>query len=147
MNNQKFVNYLFYCVNDDNIPCKSYLLDADIMKPWLGSILSNVFCDVTEFEVNDKIFKMADNFDGNFKYLGEIFTEKYSLYQKGKGASWIQEFGMFNKWWRGDTEINTVADLAISFFDDKFVVKTIDENKNEVKSLMKPEYQKRYVAA
>ena len=146
MNNRKFVDYLFYYVDDNNIPDRFSLLDPDIMKPCLGGILSKVFSDVTEFEVNDKTFKMADNFDGNFKYLGEIFTEKFNDYQKKKGVL-PQQFGMFNKWWRGDTEIQTVANLAISFFDDKFVVKTSDENKSEVKSLMKPEYQKRYVTA
>ena len=85
-------------------------------------------------------------------FLGDVFTIQNSF---ELGFSDLCRYGLFNQTWipgwsklpfnAVKPEIRTCFDFNIKFYDDKFVVTETFDDKKEIKSLMEPKYQKRYI--
>lgn len=134
MYNKMYVKKLFY--KDLNSDFLVQRLDKETIRKNISSILSKIFYDVESFKYNKKI-TIKDEFNGNFVYLGEIFTEKFNTYAYAKN-------GLINSF--DNMQVTTIFGFNIKFFDDVFIVTT--NNINDyfyVKDLMKQKYQKRYV--
>ena len=97
-----------------------------------GELLSKIFCDVYEYEdvFNKELISVQKKFNGMYISLGQYFKE-----HKTHGIMGILP-----------EQIITHCGLVITLYDERFEVRDIDENVYlKYQSLMKPEYQKRYV--
>ena len=130
LSNKKFTHVLFYHYIDGG------LLDSELIKIKVSKILKNVFKDVEFFKIGNENINISKKFGKEYKYLGQIFSEKFNE------SSW-SKYGMYNKFLNGH-DVLTVAGFKIYLYDDAFITLKDDENVI-VKDLMLPKYQKRYV--
>ena len=99
-----------------------------------GDILSKIFYDVKEYKdrFNDGTINVKDQFGSKYDTLGEYFQKAY---MHGIYATWPKKIITYGN-----------ADFLIYLYDDKFVVRSLEHYDCVYISLMKPKYQKRYVA-
>jgi len=95
-----------------------------------GDIFSKIFYDVKEYERWPSTIKINQAYGDKYNTLGEVFGKSH-------------QHGIFNTW---PNEIITNLDFNIVLYDDGFEVCDIEFHNTKIPSLMKPEYQKRYVS-
>jgi len=120
MNNREFVSKLYFD--------KKF---KDLLSTY-GEILGKIFDNVKEYKdaYNIATIIVNEEFNGKYKTLGEYFKNN-------------RVHGIFNVW---PEKIITNAGFDIYLYDDRLVVVDTEFNDNIYSSLMKPEYQKKYVA-
>ena len=121
---RKYVKFLFF---DEN---KKELSD-DIKLNNVADLLEVVFNDVVGYDyfTYQKVEEIMNN---GSKTLGEAFSTKFD---EERGIELIFQNGAITK-----------GHFIVYFFDEKFVVKSIDGS-HELQDLEKPKYQQRYIKA
>ena len=94
-----------------------------------GVIFSKVFYDVRQYLSSFSTTNINKDFGGKYNTLGEVFEKAH-------------QHSIFNTW---SNKIITNLGFNIILYDDRFEIENI-ESHEKINSLMKPEFQKRYVA-
>ena len=117
MNNRKFVRKLYF----DN-----YAKAHEVF----GDLLNDIFYDVSEYKdaYNLRINVRAKV--NGYNTLGSYFKNSFN-------------HGVFYIW---SNKVITNCGFIVYFYDDRFEVCETDFHDNKFLSLMKPKYQKRYIA-
>ena len=96
-----------------------------------ADLLGRIFCDVKEYQDSfNGAINVKNEFAGEYKTLGEYF-----LKSDKNGIDIVTP-----------TCVITNIHYVFHFYDDCFTMKDIAFNGHECSSLMKPKFQKRYIA-
>lgn len=150
----EFSRFLFEYYNDSSWGpfCNYGLLENDLMIEIVSRFLSKIFKDVESFKMGNEVINIEKTCNGKCKFLGDVFAVENS---EQLGFHYVCRHGLYNQTWIPGWSkwpfravkpvMRTCFDFNVEFHDDMFIITETYGDKKEIKSLMEPKYQKRYV--